>query len=72
MFTMAEFIKAHGLNVDVKNPQATRIIARRLRELGYTSRTVWKDGVRGSRWAKEWPDSSSLEQLKAAVDQIVV
>ena len=71
-FTMEEFVAKHGLKVDVRNPQQTRIVARWLKEQGFTSRTVSIGGKRGSRWAREWPESASATQIREALESVTL
>lgn len=71
-FTMEEFVQKHGLRVDTRNPQQTRVVARWLKEQGFTSRTVSLGGKRGSRWAREWPDRASAAELRKELDSVTL
>ena len=50
---MQEFIAKHQLGVSEKDPQASRRVAARLRALGYTCRTLTRDGKRAHYWTKQ-------------------
>jgi hypothetical protein len=63
---MEEFIAKHNLNVDIKNPQATRLIATKLRQLGY--RPVRKL-VKGER-VKAYTNDADLADLKTKLADI--
>lgn len=62
-FTMEEMIQEKGLGVSLTDPTATRLIAKRLKEMGYQQvRLVYK-GKRQMVWTNE--RSVHLEDLKS-------
>ena len=63
MFTMAEYIAEHKLNVSPHDPTATRIIGKHLTELGYVKRRVKRDGKFQLVWSNEpRPDYEKLRE----------
>lgn len=62
-FTLEEFIAQHKLNVPLTDSHATRMIAKRLRELGFQQvRMVYKD-KRQPVWTNE--RATQLDDLKS-------
>lgn len=64
MFTMEEYIREKGLGVSHRDPAATHIIAKHLREQGYVNAIVRKGGSRKRRWFKpeERPNYAALKE----------
>lgn len=59
-FTMEEFIAKHKLGVEITNPAATKLIAKKLKSLGFRKvRTMYK----GER-QNVWTDDNDLEELQ--------
>ncbi len=61
-FTMEEFISEHKLGVDIGNPQATKLVAKKLRELGFRQDRRMHAGKRQVVWTNE---PNTLEDLKS-------
>ena len=69
-FTMIEFIEEQKLGVAPTDSHATKIIAKRLRELGYQQvRMVYK-GERQNVWTNE--RAPQLDELKAKLAQLKI
>jgi hypothetical protein len=59
---MEEFIAQHKLGVDIGNPQATRLVAKKLKELGYRQERRGSRGTRQIVWTNE---PNTMEELKS-------
>lgn len=67
-FTMEEFIAKHDLKVDLGNPQATRMIAKKLKDSGY--RVVRR--VVGDKRINVYTNDADLTELKSKLADITL
>jgi hypothetical protein len=66
-FTMQQFIDEKKLGVDLGNPQATRMIAKKLKESGYRQIRIMYEGQRQGVWTNEADPLSDLAKKLASL-----
>ena len=63
-FTTVEYVKAHGLQVNMKDSGATRIVAAHLRKKGYVEKRKRYKGRIAKVWSKKHDRESLIKQLE--------
>lgn len=68
-FTMEEFCEKHGLQVDMNDPGATKLVAARLMQLGYRPKKMRIDGSPRRVWTKRDTALAELKEKLAAIKE---
>lgn len=67
-FSTAEFIAEHKLDVNVQDPAATKLIAKKLKDAGYKRKKMRRHGTTEWLWSKGHDER--LDELKEKLSKI--